>query len=83
MNALAMYQNATADEASKAQAAIDSTANQVDPYRPEVAEKLDGKPTRKQVLSSTLYHFLFIGVFLFGAFSLLGVLTGELEISKG
>lgn len=82
MNALSMYQNVTAADNAKTQAAIDTTANQVDPYRPEVSEKL-GTPTTKATLTATLYHFLFVGLFLFGGMVALGTLTGELDLVKG
>lgn len=82
MNALSMYQNVTAEENAKTQAAIDTTKNQVDPYRPEISEKIGGLSV-KGTMASTLYHFIFVGLFLFGGLVALGTLTGELDLVKG
>lgn len=82
MNALSMYQNVTAENNAKTQAAMDTTANMVDPYRPEVSEKIGGATT-KETMAATLYHFIFVGLFLFGGLVALGTLTGELDLVKG
>jgi len=82
MNAIAMYQNVTAEDAAKAQSDLDTTKPIIDPYRPEVSEKLGGI-TQKQQIGGAFYHLLFVSFFVFGGITLLGTLTGEIEIVRG
>lgn len=81
MNALTLLSNQNAQVLADQQSALDTTAPVVDSYRPEAAaDALSSTKSPKQLAGNTLYHLLFVGVFLFGGIVALGSLTGELEI---
>lgn len=78
-----MLSNQNAQILADKQAAMDTTAPVVDSYRPEAtADSLSSTPNPKQLAGNTIYHLLFVGIFLFGGIIALGSLTGELEIVK-
>ena len=83
MNALTLISNQNAQALAENQAAINTTAPVVDGYRPEAAaEGLSSNLDKKMLVGDTLYHTLFVGVFLFGSIAALGSLTGELDLGE-
>ena len=81
LNALTLISNRNAQILAEQQSGIDTTAPVVDSYRPEAdTDGMTSTPNKKIQVGDSIYHTLFVAVFLFGSIMLLGNLTGELDI---